>query len=108
MISYCRRFIPNCSLIASPLYKLLKNDAKYVWTETQEYTFQHLKSKLIRSPILQYPDFSKEFMLTTDASNSELGVALSQEPVGHDLPVTYASRSLKTPKPITRIAKGNC
>ena len=31
--SYYRRFIPNCSRIASPLYKLLKKDAKFVWTE---------------------------------------------------------------------------
>ena len=43
---------------------------------------------------MQYPDFSKEFILTTDASNSGLGAVLSQGPVGHNLPVAYASRSL--------------
>ena len=69
MISYYGRFIANCSRIASPLYKLLKRDAKFEWTEAQENAFQHLKSKLVRRPILQYPDFSKEFILTTDASN---------------------------------------
>ena len=75
MISYHRRFIPNCSRIASPLYKLLKKDAKVEWTETQESAFQHLKSKLI-SPILQYPDFSKEFILTTDASNRASSIVI--------------------------------
>jgi hypothetical protein len=65
-----------------------------VWTEAQENAFQHLKSKLISRPILQYPDFSKEFILTTDASNSGLGAVLSQGPVGKDLPVAYASRRL--------------
>jgi len=94
MVSYYRRFIPNCSRIASPLYKLLKKDAKFVWTEAQENAFQHLKSKLISRPILQYADFSKEFILTTDTSNSGLGAVLSQGPVGKDLPVAYASRSL--------------
>ena len=59
MISYYRRFIPNCSRIASPLYKLLKKDSKFVWTEAQENAFQILKSKLTRQAILQYPDFSK-------------------------------------------------
>ena len=53
-----------------------------MWTETQENAFQHLKSKLIRRPVLQYPDFLKEFILTTDASNSRLGAVLSQGPVG--------------------------
>ena len=57
MISYYRRFIPNCSLIGSPLYKLLKKDAKFVWTEAQENAFHRLKSKLINHTILQYPDF---------------------------------------------------
>jgi hypothetical protein len=45
MISYYRRFIPNCSRIASPLYKLLKKDTNLEWTAAQENTFQHLKSK---------------------------------------------------------------
>jgi hypothetical protein len=91
MISYYRQFIPNCSRIASPLHKLLKKDTKFEWTEAQENTFQHLKSKLTRQPILQHPDFSKEFLLTTDASNQGLGAMLSQGPIGKDLPVAYAS-----------------
>jgi len=66
-----------------------------VWTEAQENAFQHLQSKLMNRPILQYPNFSKQFMVTTDASNSVLGAVLSQGPVGRDLPVAYASRRLK-------------
>lgn len=94
MISYYRRFIPDCSRIASPLYRLLKKDTKFEWTQAQENAFQHLKSKFMKQPILQYPDFSKEFVLTTDASNHGLGAVLSQGQVGKDLPVAYASHSL--------------
>jgi hypothetical protein len=43
---------------------------------------------------LQHPDFSKEFILTTDASNQGLGAILSQGEIGKDLPVVYASRNL--------------
>jgi len=96
MISYYRLFIPNCSKIASPLYKLLKRDANFEWAEAQENAFQHLKAKLVSCPILQYPDFSNEFVLTTDASNRGLGAVQSQGPVGKDLPVAYASRSLNS------------
>jgi hypothetical protein len=98
LISYYRRFIPNCGRIASLLYRFLKKDGKFVWTETQKNVFQHLKYKLISRPILQYPDFSKEFILTTDASNSELGAVLSRGSVAKDLPVAYASRSYNNAK----------
>jgi len=94
MISYYCRFIPNCSRIASPLHKLLKRDVKFEWKPEQEHAFQHLKAKLTSQPILQYPDFSKEFILATDASNVGLGAVLSQGPLGKDLPVAFASRSL--------------
>jgi hypothetical protein len=46
-----------------------------------------LKEKFISKPILQYPDFSKEFVLTTDASNCGIGAILSQGEIGKDLPV---------------------
>jgi hypothetical protein len=94
MISYYRRLIPNCSRIASSLFQFLKKDAKFEWTEAQENAFQLLKSKLIRRPILQYPGFSKQFILTTDASNYRLGTVLLQGPVGQDLTVANANRSL--------------
>lgn len=44
--------------------------------------------------MLQYPNFEKEFILTTDASNYALGAILSQGEIGKDLPISYASRSL--------------
>jgi len=38
-----------------------------VWEESQEIAFRTLKQKLISQPILKYPDFYREFILTTDA-----------------------------------------
>jgi hypothetical protein len=55
--------------------------------------FNTLK-KLTEEPLLQYPDFTKPFVLTTDASNEAVGAILSQGPIGQDLPVAYASRTL--------------
>lgn len=56
--------------------------------------FNTCKNLLINEPILQYPDFTKPFILTTDASNSAIGAVLSQGNVGSDLPVAFASRTL--------------
>jgi len=43
---------------------------------------------------LQYPDFTKQFILTTDASGKALGAILSQGETGSDLPIAYSSRTL--------------
>jgi hypothetical protein len=92
--SYYRKFIPNFSRIAAPLHALLKANMSFEWKEEQELAFQTLKDKLVSKPILQYPDFAKEFVLTTDASNDGLGAILSQGEIGKDLPIAYASRNL--------------
>jgi hypothetical protein len=94
MASYYRKFVPNFSKIAAPLYMLLKKDAHFDWSANQENAFRKLKEKPISKPILQYPDFSKEFILTTDASNEGTGAILSQGQIGKDLPIAYASRNL--------------
>jgi len=72
---------------------LLKKDAKYVWEESQEIAFHASKQKLMSQPILQYPDFSREFILTTDILNDGAGAVLSRGQIGKVLPTAYASRS---------------
>jgi hypothetical protein len=94
MAGYYRKFIQNFCRIAVPLHLLLKRDAKFEWAEAQVQAFQKLKGKLVAQPILQYPDFTREFIVTTDASNDVLGAVLSQGEVGRDLPISCASRSL--------------
>lgn len=44
--------------------------------------------------ILQFPDFTRPFIVTTDASNTVISGILSQGEVGKDLPISYASRLL--------------
>jgi hypothetical protein len=48
----------------------------------------------VSKPILQYPYFTREFILTTDASNEGLGAILSQGEIEKDLPIAYASKNL--------------
>lgn len=55
----------------------------------------------MNDPILQYPDFSQDFNLTTDASNFAIGAVLSQGKIGSDRPIAYASRTLNDSEIIT-------
>lgn len=92
-INYYRKFIKNFAEYAYPLNKLCRKNIPFVWTEQCENSFQYLKDKLIKPPILQYPDFSENnaFILQTDASGIAVGSILSNS---DGRPVAYASRSL--------------
>lgn len=94
LAGYYRRFIPNFSKVAKPLTDLLKKTATFKWDLPQARSFDALKKALITQPILQFPDFTMEFNLTTDASGHAIGGVLSQGPIGKDLPIAYASRVL--------------
>ena len=93
-VSYYRRFIPDFSNIAKPLTNLLKKNVEFSWSNEHQLAFETLKNKLTSAPLLIYPDFSKSFILTCDASNYAISAILSQGDIGKDKPIAYASRTL--------------
>jgi len=99
LTSHYRRFIHNYAKIAHPLYVLTRKGAQYQWIAECEVAFETLKGKLLTPPVLAYPDFSKDFVIETDASRHGLGAILSQHQEDNKLhPVAYASQSVSVAK----------
>jgi len=94
LVGYYQKFIENFSKIAKSLTKFTKKGEKFNWTAKQQNSFQSLKEKLTTAPVLNYPNFQREFLVTTDASDYAIGAVLSQGPVGQDRPIAYTSRIL--------------
>ncbi|XP_070145086.1 uncharacterized protein [Drosophila kikkawai] len=67
--SWYRRFVPRFTEIAKPLFELIKKNAKFEWTEEHGRATEELKKALTEAPVLACPDFTKTFILQTDASN---------------------------------------
>jgi hypothetical protein len=78
LCNYYRKFVNNYAEIAKPLYDLLKKEHIFKWTEMCENAFLNFKKLLVNPPILIFPDFSKTFIITSDASNYAVGAVLSQ------------------------------
>ena len=70
---YYRKFIQNFSKLAKCLHNLTEKGRKFEWTNECQSAFEELKNRLVASPILAHPDFSKKFILDTDASNEAIG-----------------------------------
>jgi hypothetical protein len=99
LANYYRRFVKNLSNIATPLNDLLKADQPFRWTEEAEQAFQQLKKALTSAPILAYPDFQRQFILYTDASNKALGYVLGQrDDQGRERVIAYGGRALRGAK----------
>ena len=96
--SYYRRFTPQFSKIAEPLYALTRKNTPFVWTSSCQAAFEKLKELLITRPILAFPNFELPFILETDASGVGLGAVLSQQQGSEPTscrPIAYASRTLQ-------------
>ena len=94
---YYRSFIKDYGKIAQPLTAKIKkeNTRNFKWEEEDQKAFEYLRTRLITSPILAFPNFELPFMLFCDASNTGLGVVLSQVQDGKEVVISYASRQLK-------------
>lgn len=88
--NYYRRFIPSFAKIAIPLVKLTRKKNPFIWNDDCIKAFNKLKEILISNKVLAFPDFTKPFEISTDASNEALGAVLSQE----DKPIAFASKTL--------------
>lgn len=90
--NYYRRFIPYFAEKTAPLNALLKKKAIFNWTNDCQKAFENLKHELLDPKILQFPDFTKTFILSTDASKVACGAVLEQEHNGIRLPIAFASK----------------
>ena len=78
LTGFYRRFIRHYAEIAFPLTELTEKNAKWVWEQRQKEAWDTLVNKICSAPILKQPDFDKEFVLETDASQFGIGAVLLQ------------------------------
>ena len=80
--NYYRKFIKNFATIAKPLYQITERKGTFKWTAACQEAFDTLRIQLSTAPMLAYPDYTRPFILDTDASDVGMGGVLSQ--VGED------------------------
>ena len=78
---------------------MTEKTAKFKWSLQCEQALNDFKQHLTSAPILALPDFSKQFVLDTNASDNGIGAILSQKQSDdHEYVVAYASRVLSKPE----------
>jgi hypothetical protein len=79
LASYYRKFVRAFAEKAHPLTALTKKSAQWKWGDEERDAFNCIKQCLTTRPILRYPDFTREFIIYTDASGRYgIGAVLAQ------------------------------
>ena len=90
---FYRRFIRDFSKIARPLCRLLEKDTKFKFDESCQNSFKEIKSRLVEAPIMEKPDWNREFEIMCDASDFAMGAVLGQKDEKVFKAIYYASKT---------------
>ena len=95
LFSYYRNFCQGFAKIIEPINNLTKKDVPFAWTDECEQAAERLKDIITHAPVLAFPNFKEEFLLTTDAAAVSLGGVLEQRQEDWKIhPISYFSRTL--------------
>ena len=98
------RFISRLGEKAMPLYKLLKKEDEFVWTEEAEQALAELKRILSSAPVLAAPEPQEPMLLYLAATNRVVSIVIvvDRKEEGHEhgvqRPVYYVSEVLTESK----------
>ena len=92
--NFYRRFIRKFSELALQLNNLLKKDTQFDWTPACQESFDTLKKRFTKEPVLMMPDHSQTFQIESDASKYASGAVLTQmDSNGDRHPVAFMSKT---------------
>ncbi|WKA10727.1 hypothetical protein VitviT2T_028285 [Vitis vinifera] len=97
-VGFYKRFIQDFSKLSRPLCELLAKDAKFVWDERCQKSFDQLKQFLTTAPIVRAPNWQLPFKVMCDASDFAIGAVLGQREDGKPYVIYYASKTLNEAK----------
>lgn len=93
LASYFRRFIPGFSMVAKPLYDIIKKNATFIFGASEGATVEALKNHLSGGPVLAIYSPHAEIELHCDASVSGFGgILLQKQSDGNWRPVSFWSQ----------------
>ena len=94
-INFVWRFVPNFAQIIKPLQEMVKQSVQFKWTDLEKNAFNRIKTSVAQAPSLKSPNFEKDFILYTFASNDSLAAVLTQkEDGGYEYPISFMSTDL--------------
>ena len=95
-INFLRRFIHNLAELLRNMKNMLKKEIGVKWTLEAKNSFELVKHALTQAPVLISPDFTKDFLIFSFASEHIVATVLLQKyPEGQEQPIAFFSKALR-------------
>ncbi|CAJ2662984.1 unnamed protein product [Trifolium pratense] len=98
MLTSLSRFVAKSAQHALPLFKLLRKEAVFEWTDECEQALQHLKKALSEPPVLSRPDVEEVLYIYLSVAAEAVSAALVRETTKGQKPVYFTSKALQGPE----------
>ena len=93
MVNFLSMFCPEIQRLLKPICDLTRKGRQLVWGKEQD-SFEEIKCRLVKPPILHMPNTTGRFHLYLDASKFAMGSAFYQIQNGKPKLIAYASNRL--------------
>ena len=94
MVNFFSMFCPNLQKLLKLIYDLARKGRPFIWGKEQHDSFEEIKCRLIKPPVLHMPNNSGRFHLSSDTSKFATGGELYQIQNGKSKLIEYASKRL--------------
>ena len=101
MVNFPSIFCQDLQKLLKPIYDLMRKGRSFIWEQEQKETFEEIKERLQKSPILHLPDNKGRFYLYLDTSKYATGSTLYWVQNGKPKLIAYAGKNYQRQHRIT-------
>ena len=82
MVNFLSMFCPELQRLLKPIYDLTRKGRPFIWGKEQQDSFEEIKCRLIKPPVLYMPNKTGRFDLCSDTSKFGNGSACTKYKTG--------------------------
>ena len=101
MVNFLSMFCPELQKLLKPIYDLTRKGRPFHWGREQQDSFEEIKCRLIKPPVLHMPNKTGRFHLYSDTRKFATGNALYPKQNGKPKLIAYASKRLPEAERVT-------
>ena len=94
MVNFLGMFCPELQKLLKPIYNLTRKGRPFIWGKEQQDSFDKIKCRLVKPPVLHMPNKTGRFHLYSDTSKFATGSTLYQIQNGKHKLIAYISKRL--------------